>query len=196
MAVSRDHPDRSRRVGLDEHAAQVVAGFVGTDREDRLVDHLGQHRRRNRQFGLELFLRGARILARALTRHRGEAARIEAHHFEFRAAAFQLDPIAVERGQRDFIAFGLAHDFEQLARVERQAFFLAGARDLGADSDFEVGRAERQRVSVRLEQHVAEDRNRRAPFHDALDQSQTAKQRSALDCESHELLARLPIPDL
>jgi hypothetical protein len=45
-------------------------------------------------------------------------------------------------------------------------------------------------------QNVAKDWNRRAPFDDALDQSQTAKQRSALDGESHELLTRIPIPDL
>src|SRR5208283_184035 len=112
------------------------------------------------------------------------------------ASALQLDPIAVERRQRDFVAFGLAHDFEKLARVERQAFLLAGTRDLGADSDFKVGCAQGQRISTGFEENVAEYRNGRAPFHDALDKSQTAKQRSTVDGESHELLARLPIPDL
>ena len=196
MTVRGDHPHRSRSVGFNEHAAQVVAGFIRTDRENRLVDHPGQHRSRNRQFSLQLLLCRRRILAAALTWHGGKAARIEPHHFEFRAAAFQLDPIAVERRQRDFIAFGLAHDFKKLARVERQAFFLAGTRDLRANPDFEVGGAQSQRISIGFDQNMAEYRNRRAPFHDALDQSQTAKQRSALDGESHELLARLLFLDL
>jgi hypothetical protein len=60
-------------------------------------------------------------------------------------------PVCPGCGAEDPLAFGLAHDFKQLARVERQAFFLARARDLRADSDFEVGGAERQRVVVWFE---------------------------------------------
>jgi hypothetical protein len=121
-----------------------------------------------------------------LTRHRGEAARIEAHHFEPRAAAFQLNPIVIERVDGKFLAFGLAHDFKKFARVEGKTFFLARfAWNLGSDADLEVGGRKANGLGIGFDEHVSENRNGVAPFDDSLDQRKTVHERLAFDDYSH-----------
>jgi hypothetical protein len=44
VTVGRDHPGGGA-VGFEQHAGQVLAGLVQRDGEDRLGDHLAQHRR-------------------------------------------------------------------------------------------------------------------------------------------------------
>src|SRR6202011_6039426 len=160
--------------------------FVGANGEDGFVDHGRQHASGDRQVTFDRLARVALRLRLRLAGHRWEAARIEPHHFEFRPPALDLDPVIVERLERDFAAFGLANDFKQLARVQgRAALLVDTAGNLGADADLEVGGRQTQVSAVGLEQHVPEYRHGVAPLHDPLNQRQAALQHRALDYQFH-----------
>ena len=187
MAVRRDHPGHARRGRFHQHAAQVVARFVGADGEDGLVDHRRQHAGGDREVALD---RPAGRVARGFAcawlgiagKLRGSSPIIlnlaRPHLSSTQSLSSDLNETSS--------AFGLAHDLEQFARVEREAALLVDAAgNLGADTDLEVGGGQAQAGAVGLEQDVPEYRHRVAPFHDSLHQREAALQHRALDYQFH-----------
>ncbi len=184
MPIGGNRAQRRLLIGLSrmqKNAVQVVARLFRRNGKPRLVDDALQFRRRNLERMPEIARCNIRKILRP-ERLQGEPglSRRERQPLFLRVALqFDLRPV----GQ-------LAHDVVQHVRGNRQRTRL---RHVGLglldDLALEVRRLELQPSRRRLQQHVRQDRDRRAPFHDTRDMPERSRQFAFFDNQTHVLLA-------
>ncbi len=164
---------------LDVQPVQIHPRLVAGDGEDGALDHGGQHFTGHRH---HLALCSGRRF-----RDGRELARIQSNQAKARAPRRDLDPVVVLRPDANLPFAELAHHLEQLARTGGEAALLAHRRHASPPHrDLLIRCRDGDAVAAgTLDEHVAENRHRRAPFGDALHQVQTGQQFVPFDGEFH-----------
>ncbi len=181
VPVGRDRAQRAAaraRGHVEVDAVEVVARLLGGDGKARLVDQALELARLQLELVRELARRQVReILRRQRLQGKARLAAGDGDAFLLWIAPhFHLGTVRQ-----------LAHDVVQNVRRNRQR---TGRRNLRADAladlALEIRRLEHQRVAGRLQQHVGQDRDGRAPLDDAGDMAQRSEQFTAFDHELHD----------
>ena len=142
------------------NAVQIVAGFLGRDREPCLVDQTGEILRAEREFG-----------RRVVRAHGLEVGGWQGRQLEMRAACRDGETLAFRLDfQFDFGASGqLAHNVEQRTGRSRHRAFARDGRIGAVDRlNVEVGCREFQLAIACLKQDIGEDRDRVPALHHIL----------------------------
>ena len=175
MAVGGDHPGGGA-VRLEQHARQVLARLVQRHGEDRLGDHVAQHRRLDRK-GLRL----------GNGRQLGVVAIGHADHLELDLAAPDLGPVLIGPADAHLVVGQPLDDLVELARRHRQAtLFLDLGRERDLRRDVQVGRAAEQLVlAVRAQEDVREDGERALSIGDPVRQVEPPQELFLRNLELH-----------
>ena len=170
------HHARRRAVRLEQHARQVLARLVQRHREDRLRDHVAQHRR--------IDVRRLRFLDRGQLR---VVAVGHPDHLELDLAGLDLGPVLVGPADADLVVGQPLHDLVQLARRDGQAAFLLDLRrQRHHRRHVQVRRPAQQLVlALGADEDVGQDRERALPVGDTLREIQPAKELVFANLELH-----------
>jgi hypothetical protein len=164
------------RVGLEQHARQVLPGLVGRHREDRLRDHLAQ---RPRVDVRQLRLLNARQLGIVAIGH--------ADDLELDLARSDLRPVLLRAPHADLVGRQAFHDLVELPRGHREAALLLDVgRERRQRRDVQVGRAAEDPIlALGAQQNVGQDRERAFSIRDSVREIETAQELVLLDLELH-----------
>jgi hypothetical protein len=186
VAVGRHGAQRLAAIalgGMQMDAIEIIARLFGGDGEAGFVDQTRELARRSREADRKVLARHDREVARR--QHRQIKARPARRQRQARIISAPL--------QRHLAAFWqFARNLIKRMSGRRDVPFLGDVRfRLLHDLHIQIGRRQAGEPVLRPDQHIGEDRNRVAPFHDGLHVSEGFQERGALNRQLH--LSPLPM---